>query len=334
MNPFRGERVNPLPDLLPHITRFLFDPEPQIRLAATTCCISAIGALPRGRARSMVSNVVFESASIIDLFLLGIASTSADVVSAANLRGLFEFLRERCEADHCSASLAMFILMIVPDVWCPVVHSTKLLFEQLIPLLLRRQYLPQVESVFMTVACAEFEAFGAAIKALIASNARDREYVTRLFDLVSRVSFSNPSIVGSRGSVHIATLGYHLPTFSELADGYLAKHDVEWATVSRSGNGLVIGTTEGKIHFFTQRKHFECQMFQAPIDVVSLAPTGRYIAALSYGTRQVRRLELPRNGCRSERIEVVGELGADLDARYVIEWVGEEKVVVRRTPLD
>jgi hypothetical protein len=107
-NPFPGERRNPLPDFLPEITRLLAHADPTVQLAATDACITAIGTFSRAQAHAAVN-----AALGCHLFLLAIAAGS---IPTSQLLSLFQFLRERSESDHCSASLAMFILIILPDV--------------------------------------------------------------------------------------------------------------------------------------------------------------------------------------------------------------------------
>jgi 6-phosphogluconolactonase (cycloisomerase 2 family) len=117
---------------------------------------------------------------------------------------------------------------------------------------------------------------------------------------------------------------------ADIADTLLAKHISECQSVARSDDSLAIGTPDGKVHLFRKRKHLQFAVFQAPVDIVAIDSTGRYVAALSYGSGQVRKIEVPTNGFSTEKITVVGEIKHDRDVRYEIAWGPDGNVVVGR----
>jgi hypothetical protein len=116
------------------------------------------------------------------------------------------------------------------------------------------------------------------------------------------------------------------PGFSEVVDAILAKHASEWRMVAPSEKALAIGTSDGVVHFFTQNKYSTYELFLAPIDLVSVDPTGRYVAALSYVACEVKRLEIPKNRFATYRVVNVGVIEPDRKRMYAITWEAEGKV--------
>jgi hypothetical protein len=105
----------------------------------------------------------------------------------------------------------------------------------------------------------------------------------------------------------IATLGLECPDLSDLVDSCLAAHARLFPNVARCESAVVIGTADGTMHTFRKRQHLQHRLFTSPIHVVSVDPTGQFVAAASYDTRTIVTLNLPANGRAPERMKICPE---------------------------
>jgi hypothetical protein len=234
---------------------------------------------------------------------------------------LLAFIREKAEADQSSASFAIIILVLGIDCWCKAMRSKQSLLSFVIRLRASKTFLPPAMHLFNAFVCTELNAFFDAVRSIVGET-RDRNLVQSLFELVTGISIQHASLVGSRSAQMIAMLG-----FSDVAEGRLAVHSDTFRTVAKFDKTLLIDGSDGTVPIF-QRNKFVLQkrLFLSPIAIVSIDPSGRIAAALSYETRELNRFDIPTNAHLKEPVVYATNMYG-LSESIALRWERNEVVV-------
>jgi hypothetical protein len=327
---FQGETVNPIIRFLPALLKLMFVANVAVQTEATVVCASVMGSLPRDQTVAMVRDMTFNRESEADVFFLGMATVHSNFLQSHERRELLSFLCEKAAADHPSASLAIIILLAAGDFWSELLGSKPKLLAFIFKLVLRKSFMPTAINFFHVFACRSFSAFVEGAQLVIAET-RDREIAREIFNCITILSLQHGPIIGSNGALAVASLASHFPAFAEVAEASLKVHDSILPTMVRYDKTIVIGGTDGILSIFQRGKILlQKKIFEGPIAMVSIDPSGRACAVLCIATKELKRFDIPRNGPLAEPVLVARDL--DLSKGSVsIEWTGHVcRVAVNR----
>jgi hypothetical protein len=300
----------------------MFAADLRVQTEATVAVAHLIGTISRPEALR-ISGTLAETS---DRFLLAFTAIYADNLAPEKRGKLFQFLCERAEIDHPSASLAVIILIIGIDVWGSQVIA------RIMKLLITKSFLPLVTQLFNAFASTEFGLVVEGAKFLIMES-RDKEIVRRVFEIITVVSVQHESLIGARGTRAIAMIAAQVPGIGEIAESCLAVHAEMFRNVAKFDKILLIGDEEGTISVFRRGKLvLQKQLFVCPITMISIDPNGKVAVAMAAQSRELKKFDIPTNGHFCEPVVLPNVMDC-WDNGITIGWEGSKVVLHRRSTM-